>query len=1018
MGPEPFRRDDAYRFFGRDQETSDLYSLIVAHRTVLLYAQSGAGKTSLLNARLIPLLEMGGYDVIPALRISQLESGPSPAAARGLHIAAPSHPNVFVNSFAAALKRPRRIGPDAQPAPRILIFDQFEELFTSYPERWLERRGFFEELGLAMDADPLLHVLFAMREDFVAEIDPYEDLLPEEFHTRYRLERLRKDAALEAVEKPLEPTKIRFAPGAAGHLVDNLLKSPLASNPEKAGHQHEAAASQEFVEEEFVEPVQLQVVCFSLYRKLSEDTTEITDQDLAKFGNVDQALREFYQDALKESAEISGIEQDTIRRWFEEKVITEEGTRGLVFRGEAETGGIPNSAVDVLDELHVIHAEVRGRDRWYELSHDRFLQPVLRANDTWRARVQAEEIERRENEKRRLVRRSRVFALMLIVAVLAGLLAAWQWHSAAVQKRIADANAARADAAAREAKVNADRADDNAAKANENAAVADQAALAAQRAKKLAERRRNQAIIAWNKANDASREAAAQSVAANDAKADAEAQRNRAEDNALIAEDLQAQAVKQAQLSSSRALAATSLNRLAADPQLALLLAMRSLSQSLSAPPSGATKQAVPVSRQSLQALLAVVPSSMQRWRQDSQCSPADKAVAAPRAIAAVAFSADGSAISAISKSGAPFVWDVASGKQLLAGICGDIVPVAVALSPDGQLIATAQVNQTSTKNPLNQIIGKRSQVLVNKTQTASTPKVALSTHWYQPDALAFSSENRFLAIGGPWSRRTIFDLNDNHQMWGGFMARMRRIHSRILTYTMGKPPRPVSSITFAPDGKTVAFGAEDGFTELWDVESGKPIQFPHGHTEPVQALAFSPDSTLIATASRDATVRIEEIRSTKHTNLITTLVGHKDAVISVAFDPTGTRIATGSQDQTISIWDVHSGRRLIVLPAAGGYVTSVVFSADGKMLASGGSDGSVRIWDISALDDVMNLEARITSKMQAAHFFDEIGSLPNSDVLDLLRAAQRRASRDLSPEECREYLHRSDCPQLFSSAQ
>jgi len=42
VGPRPFAQGDANRFFGRDREISELYSLVVAHRTVLLYAQSGA----------------------------------------------------------------------------------------------------------------------------------------------------------------------------------------------------------------------------------------------------------------------------------------------------------------------------------------------------------------------------------------------------------------------------------------------------------------------------------------------------------------------------------------------------------------------------------------------------------------------------------------------------------------------------------------------------------------------------------------------------------------------------------------------------------------------------------------------------------------------------------------------------------------------------------------------------------------------------------------------------------------
>ena len=69
VGPRPFSREDAPLFFGRTDEADELLSLVIAEREVLLYAQSGAGKTSLLNAGLRPLVEMAGFDVLPIARV-------------------------------------------------------------------------------------------------------------------------------------------------------------------------------------------------------------------------------------------------------------------------------------------------------------------------------------------------------------------------------------------------------------------------------------------------------------------------------------------------------------------------------------------------------------------------------------------------------------------------------------------------------------------------------------------------------------------------------------------------------------------------------------------------------------------------------------------------------------------------------------------------------------------------------------------------------------------------------------
>ena len=68
-GPRPFKPEEYPIFAGRDDEISDLSSLIIAHSAVLLYAQSGAGKTSLLNAGLAPMLREKGVELLPVARV-------------------------------------------------------------------------------------------------------------------------------------------------------------------------------------------------------------------------------------------------------------------------------------------------------------------------------------------------------------------------------------------------------------------------------------------------------------------------------------------------------------------------------------------------------------------------------------------------------------------------------------------------------------------------------------------------------------------------------------------------------------------------------------------------------------------------------------------------------------------------------------------------------------------------------------------------------------------------------------
>lgn len=415
VGPRPFERQDRDRFFGRDQEASELLSLIIANRTVVLYAQSGAGKTSLLNAQVAPLLEAEGFEILPVARVQ----GPLLAG-----ISLEQIPNLYVfhtllswagdeaepgklltqNMVEALNSRSRPTDEFGDPLPRVLIFDQFEELFTSYPARWQEREGFFNQINSALNADSLLRVVFSMREDYIAELDGYADLLPKNLRARFRLERMRPGAALTAVRSPLQATPRAFAPGVAEQLVEDLRKVRAET----------ITGQTATVIGEFIEPVQLQVVCQNLWDDLPADVTTITQAHLHTFGNINQALASFYERALWEAAIATGLKEQRVRQWFGDTLITPAGTRGTVYRGATHTGGLDNRAIDLLEDRHVIRGEWRAGARWYELTHDRLIEPIQQANRQWEAQQQAA----RARSIRRLVTGVFVAAGLLLLGFL------------------------------------------------------------------------------------------------------------------------------------------------------------------------------------------------------------------------------------------------------------------------------------------------------------------------------------------------------------------------------------------------------------------------------------------------------------------------------------------------------------------------------------------------------------------------------------------------------------------------
>lgn len=396
VGPRTFTRAESDRFFGRETEARELLALVISERLVLFYAQSGAGKSSLINTRLAPRLAAEGFLVLPIARVGrELPEGVTEVN------------NIFIFNLLLSLEQsqqdPNRFAhmtlphflanltstdgehfyyddspPDAavddlaadetyEEPPHVLIIDQFEEILTTHLERWPERSDFFRQLDQAMRDDPLLWVVLTLREDHLAALDPYASLLANRLSDRYYMQRMGYEAALEAIQCPAELAGRPFTPAAAQTLADNLRQI-------KGG---EALG-------QFIEPVQLQVVCYQLWENLKDQPGDaITKQDLQESGDVDTALAEFYAQALRQTLAQSGVSEIELRNWFDQQLITEAGTRGTVFQGVNETAGLPNPVVKLLADQFLLRSEIRAGGAWYELVHDRFVEPILQANRTW-----------------------------------------------------------------------------------------------------------------------------------------------------------------------------------------------------------------------------------------------------------------------------------------------------------------------------------------------------------------------------------------------------------------------------------------------------------------------------------------------------------------------------------------------------------------------------------------------------------------------------------------------------------
>ena len=919
IGPRPYERQDRHNFYGRTREARDLLSLIRAKRVVLFYAQSGAGKTSLLNTQIIPGLEEDGFNVLPVARVGgDVPPGIDPNSVKNIFVFSVLMGLAGKDVPASALTQqtlplflrpliettdeplPQGVDEDATLAiggrhrPPILILDQFEEILTTHRDRWQDAQGFFEQLNEALHEMPELGVVLAMREDHVAGLDPYAPLLSKRLRTRFRMEQLAYEGALEAVRKPAAGAGCPFAPGVAERLVDDLRRiTPLSRETGKGGLGS------------YVEPVQLQVVCNRLWENLPEGQGDaIQWEDVQKYGNVDRALTEFYESAVTQAASLAETSERQVRRWFGEQLITPMGTRGLALRAESDTAGLPNTVVDALENRHLIRAEARAGARWYELVHDRLVDPILRSNQDWEAA--------RQTPLRLTARRwrdAKDIGSLYRGKTLKDALAWAGAHSSDVEPYELDFLTASQQA-------------ERVRIRTRNltaiglvitvlvAAVMAFLAVAADRARQTAERQRRIAL---------SRQLAAQTTTQLGGQADL----------ALLLSLEANRLTSIAEVKSSLLAALTDRPKL-----VAFLHGHTELVRSVTFSPDGKTLAS------------GADGGAILLWSVANRQPLGPPLVNGTNRVWSVAFSPDGKKLAAGGNDGQIILWQLASTpagemtaqsavSKTLTGHTN--IVKSVAFSPDGKTLASASYDAAIILWDL------ASDKPVSRTLTGHTNAVV---------SVAFSPDGQTLASGSCGQVDVTIGCKQGEiRLWNTATGQL--LGAPILGHTNG-----VEGVAFGPDGRTLASAGGDNVIILWNVTTRQPIESPLvGHTGFVVSLAFSPDGKTLATGSFDNTVILWQVAT--HKPIGAPLIGHAAAVRSVAFSPDG-RTLSSSSDKDLILWDVTVAQALgETLTGHFNQVSGLAFSPDGRILASSGCNGTeateqckpgeVRLWDVAS---------------------------------------------------------------------
>ena len=424
-------------FFGREQETGELIHSIKAHDVFVIFADSGIGKTSLLNAGIVPALEREGFSAI-SFRFQDVKNPPIKSIAKKLVDFYPQS-SAFKDDEIKLWRIIKRC--DFKNKTPLLIFDQFEEFFN-HPKQ--DREDCIIELSDLVndylpdyikdemrlkfkEQDPTsndlkyysaarVKMLFLIRADKLRYLDDLSVKIPLILRNRFHL-------------KPLNIMQARQAILLPAALPQNGFSSPTYTYQPIA---LDAICNYLKNEDGEVESFQLQVLCRELEKKIinrfqKDEKAEltITADELGGDKGMDSITKNYYNN------QIQSIQDEAQRKQavelIEDKLIVNDRRISLP-EVLLLNQGYSKSLLDyLLNTTRLIRVD---NDRYVEISHDRLLSSIIGSKEM--RQKKEEEIRERqkiillEEERAESLRKlrqeqktkNRFFAFLVIVSLL------------------------------------------------------------------------------------------------------------------------------------------------------------------------------------------------------------------------------------------------------------------------------------------------------------------------------------------------------------------------------------------------------------------------------------------------------------------------------------------------------------------------------------------------------------------------------------------------------------------------
>lgn len=977
---DPYTKADRDIFFGRDRETDELHSRLLASGLLLVYGVSGSGKTSLIQCGLANKFEAADCLVVTVRRGANLLASLDAELNRQT-IAPPK-------AGASLGKRIRSLYLD-HFKPIHLIFDQLEELFI-FGDRE-ERQAFGRALQELAALQPDVRLIFIVREEYLAAMTEFEPILPDLFRSRIRIEKLDRVEAREAIEGPCRRCGLEIEAGVVEEVLNRLAPA-----------------------EATVELPWLQVVMDRFYRQALEQSPAcpaFTHAGLATLDRFDNVLGRFLEE------QVAALDQPLAGEAVLKALVSGDGTRRPLTLA-AIAGSATVRALDLSGEAlqaliqRLIAARIlsdRDDHGHYELRHDSLARKVWEQMTAREKELldirQTIDIRFHDYQRRGL----------LLDADTLSYLAAYEDGLFLPPAQAAFVKASQ-EAAARQRKMRLTLAFSTLILVLlVVSGLGIFGYLQAVEARRQADEAGQQRIKAEQKAAEAERKEKEIRIAMNDkelALKEKEIARREAEDQEKLA------TVRLREIEYSRGMVFSEKARISLqdkDFNRAQLYSLHAIKEFGQQREYERLAVATHIFNQPYYPTALITKTAKQH----------------DGAIVAIAFSPDGRQLASVATDKTIRVWDITTGKQITLFKALPNVPIAVAFAPDGMSLIAAYRDKTIRKwnlaNGFEESAWRQEYVnLLGLNYSNNGPQITytdqdghfifreLTGYQLDPVSAIMAQESQIkTALAKDGKQLWILMANGEISTWDSFtrnfttLGKLPEYAVSVLSVapdathflvgtTDGKmhlwSTQPfqelgiyqnsvgatMTTATFSPDGSYIAIGSNKGSIELWDQNQsdnvlGKPIA---GHLGGIRSVALSNDGEVIASASEDGTIRLWRVADKASVGVLT---GHTKRIRSIAFSPDGKWLVSGSADNTVRIWDLLR-KKEVASGKHGDGVLSVAFSGSGR-IASGSWDKKIKLWNIRKKDEAI-YELQQESEMQVNSSITSISFSPDSKVI------------------------------------